>query len=51
VYGQDIMTPAPSSQARTTASEPNMNSEFTPPMPSNEDISTVEPFSDEDIPF
>lgn len=53
VYGQDIMTPAPGSpQAPISASpEPNMNSGFTPPMPSNEDVSTVEPFSDEDIPF
>ena len=52
VYGQDIMTPAPGSQAPTSASpEPNRNSGFTPPMPSNEDVSTVEPFSDEDIPF
>ena len=51
VYGQDIMTPVPGSQAPTAASEPSMNNEFTPPMPSNEDVSTVEPFSDEDIPF
>ena len=51
VYGQDIMTPVPGSQAPATASEPSMNNEFTPPMPSNEDVSTVEPFSDEDIPF
>ena len=51
VYGQDIMTPVPGSQAPTAVSEPSMNNEFTPPMPSNEDVSTVEPFSDEDIPF
>ena len=51
VYGQDIMTPVPGSLAPTAASEPSMNNEFTPPMPSNEDVSTVEPFSDEDIPF
>ena len=50
-YGQDIMTPAPDMQASVPATTPNMNSGFTPPMPSNEDISTVEPFSDEDIPF
>jgi DNA-binding cell septation regulator SpoVG len=51
VYGQDIMTPSPGSQAPTSESKQNMNSGFTPPMPSNEDVSTVEPFSDEDIPF
>ena len=50
-YGQDIMTPAPDMQAPTPAVTPNMNSGFTPPMPSNEDVSTVAPFSDEDIPF
>ena len=51
VYGQDIMTPATGADAPTSTVEPNMNNEFTPPMPSNEDVSTVEPFSDEDIPF
>jgi DNA-binding cell septation regulator SpoVG len=51
VYGQDIMTPAPGSPEPTASSEPNINGGFTPPMPSNEDVSTVEPFSDEDIPF
>jgi DNA-binding cell septation regulator SpoVG len=51
IYGQDIMTPSPDSQAPSSESKPNMNSGFTPPMPSNEDVSTVEPFSDEDIPF
>ena len=51
-YGQDIMTPPPGSQTSTPISEPaNTNGGFTPPMPSNEDVSTVEPFSDEDIPF
>ena len=50
-YGQDIMTPAPDMQASVPTATPNMNTEFTPPMPSNEDVSTVEPFSDEDIPF
>ena len=50
-YGQDIMTPAPDMQESSTVATPNMNSGFTPPMPSNEDVSTVEPFSDEDIPF
>lgn len=51
VYGQDIMTPAPGAQVNSPAVESDMNSEFTPPMPSSEDVSTVEPFSDEDIPF
>ncbi|MDB3868542.1 SpoVG family protein [Candidatus Marinimicrobia bacterium] len=51
VYGQDIMTPAPGTQAPSLTAESNMNGEFTPPMPTNEDVSTVEPFSDEDIPF
>ena len=50
-YGQDIMTPAPDMQESAAADSLNMNSGFTPPMPSNEDVSTVEPFSDEDIPF
>ena len=50
-YGQDIMTPVPDMQPSTSATAPSMNNEFTPPMPSKEDVSTVEPFSDEDIPF
>ena len=52
-YGQDIMTPAPDMQesAPSSSATSDINSEFTPPMPSNEDVSTVEPFSDEDIPF
>ncbi len=50
-YGQDIMTPAPDMQASVPTATSNMNNGFTPPMPSNEDVSTVEPFSDEDIPF
>ena len=50
-YGQDIMMPAPDMQASAPAATSNMNSGFTPPMPSKEDVSTVEPFSDEDIPF
>ena len=52
VYGQDIMTPAPSSETPTPIHEPaDTDVGFTPPMPSNKDVSTVEPFSDEDIPF
>jgi DNA-binding cell septation regulator SpoVG len=51
VYGQDIMAPAPGTQVNSPTAGPDMNNEFTPPMPSNEDVSTVEPFSDEDIPF
>ena len=51
VYGQDIMTPAPGTQVNSPTAGPDMNNEFAPPMPSNEDVSTVEPFSDEDIPF
>jgi len=51
VYGQDIMTPAPGAPVNSPTDESDMNSEFTPPMPSSEDVSTVEPFSDEDIPF
>ena len=50
-YGQDIMTPVPEMQESASAPTQNMNTEFTPPMPSNEDVSTAEPFSDEDIPF
>ena len=50
-YGQDIMTPAPDMQASTSAVTPNMDNGFTPSIPSNETVSTVEPFSDEDIPF
>ena len=50
-YGQDIMTPVPEIQASNSVGTSNVNSEFTPPMPSNKDVSTVEPFSDEDIPF
>jgi len=50
-YGQDIMTPAPEMQASAPAAALDMNSGFTPPMPSNKDVLTVEPFSDEDIPF
>jgi len=51
VYGQDIMTPAPDYQSSTSPSASNANDGPTPPMPSKEDISTVEPFADEDIPF
>ena len=51
VYGQDIMTPAPGVPVNSPTDESDMSSEFTPPMPSSEDVSTVEPFSDEDIPF
>ena len=50
-YGQDIMTPAPDMEASTSGVTSNINNGFTPPMPSNEDVKTVEPFSDEDIPF
>ena len=50
-YGQDIMMPVQNMQASAPAATSNMNSEPTPPMPSNQDVSTVEPFSDEDIPF
>ena len=50
-YGQDIMTPAPDMQESTSAVTPNMDNGFTPSIPSNETVSTVEPFSDEDIPF
>jgi len=40
-YGQEIMNPVP---------EENSKEEFVPPTPSTEDVS-VEPFSDDDIPF
>ena len=49
-YGQDIMTPAPDIQPTTSATI-NQNSEVTPPMPTSEDVSTAEPYSDDDIPF
>ena len=51
-YGQEIMTtpqvqqPITSEQAIETS-----NKMATPPMPEKEDLSTVAPFSDEDIPF
>ena len=50
-YGQDIMTPVSEMQESASSPTQNMNTDFTPPMPSNKDISTAEPFSDEDIPF
>ena len=50
-YGQDIMTPASDIEASTSGVTSNINNGFTPPMPSNKDVQTVEPFSDEDIPF
>ena len=48
-YGQDIMSPAPNMATQQTAPV-NTENNFTPPMPSHEDV-VVEPFSDEDIPF
>ena len=53
-YGQDIMTPSPEfqqSQQNSNNTISENSTDFTPPMPSESDVSTVEPFSDEDIPF
>ena len=53
-YGQDIMsTNELKSETQSDSNEimADSNTGFSPPMPSEADVSTVEPFSDEDIPF
>ena len=50
-YGQDIMNPAPNMQQTRPSNTSSLDNEPIPPMPTKEDVSTVESFSDEDIPF